>query len=74
MKAVRWFMQQLGRLLREYVAEDGRGSARQPGITLVGAGIIALGIDQAASEWITFVMGGGIALLYYGNTRERRRK
>ena len=74
MKVVRWLAQQLKRLLREYVEEDGRGSARHLGITLVGAGVVALGIDQTGSTWISWVLGIGLVLLYYGNTRERRRQ
>lgn len=74
MKAVRWIAQQPGRLLCEYVVEDGRASARQLGIVLVGTSVIAIGIDQAANTWTTYVMGVGVVLLYYGNTRERRRK
>jgi len=49
----------LERLLREYAPEDGRATARNMGMTVVGAGMIGLGFNQATNAWMVWVMAVG---------------
>lgn len=61
-------------VLRTYVPDDGRASARQVGNTIAGAGIIAFALEQGENEWLFWPISAGVVLLYYGITRDRRAK
>lgn len=71
-RRAQWALRKPQRLLREYVTDDGRAAARNLGNTIVGAGIIAYALEQGGNEWLVWPIIGGIALLYYGTTRDRR--
>ena len=71
MRGLRWILRKLQRLLREYVADEGRSTARQLGVTTVGAGLIGIAIDQEANQWLLGVIVFGAVLIYYGTTRDR---
>ena len=71
---VQWSLRAPQRLLGEYTTDDGRAAARNLGNAIVGAGIIAYALEQGGNEWLVWPIVGGIALLYYGTTRDRRER
>ena len=71
LRTLRWIPQ---RILRVYEPEIGRSTARRIGGTLVAAAVIGMAVDEAANEWLSWVIVAGVIATYYGVTSERKER